>query len=535
MGNSGESSNSIRPRITSKGFRTAVKDYTEQSVVEELAANSYDENASVVLVLLDSKANELLIIDNGTGFDKTSIEEVATLGGGNKTARPWYNSDRVYLGSYGYGLKSTLNIANTLKIKSSSSDGIFEAEIDWTKLDLAFEENFPGYSTQRTQRPEGWGTGTIITLRLKNPTDKSHLDGFGRVLSNLPSDCGRFRCYYGFYNDISSDLKAYFGSFSDLDAISSAAYEQGRLRLASESLDSELSDCKIEEIQDKEDRAIVAKIYFAGLEGEKVKALKPALRGIYVRVHGRLLKHNFSEDKFVYDISKYPMFKHSLRAEISIDWLRDQITLSRDGIKFTNEKLEKEFKQVLQRILRRFIQPHLDKILKKRLKAGDVKLRQRLELAKRRVSNPGGVTVPGLNGGFTFVPETDAELAIILAQSEVMKKVDPNYKLIDYNDQAPFDCIIFDEGRRDFIYTELEPTLMEFLGHKVKDNIELIITWTLGKWRTGAKKKGLKGVFQLVADELTKSKGHYKLLEFATESSKKPRKDYKVVVVEQLF
>jgi hypothetical protein len=44
----------IRPGITADGFRTAVRDYTEPTVVEELAANSYDADASCAIVLLDA-------------------------------------------------------------------------------------------------------------------------------------------------------------------------------------------------------------------------------------------------------------------------------------------------------------------------------------------------------------------------------------------------------------------------------------------------------------------------------------------------
>jgi len=44
----------VKPKITAKGFRTAVRDYTEAIVVEELAANSYDADATTVLILLDT-------------------------------------------------------------------------------------------------------------------------------------------------------------------------------------------------------------------------------------------------------------------------------------------------------------------------------------------------------------------------------------------------------------------------------------------------------------------------------------------------
>ena len=523
----------IKPTITAKGFRTAVQDYGEDSVIEELAANSYDEEASTVLVLLDN-SNTLYIMDDGTGFNKQSIEEVTTLGGGDKSQPYAKSGTRVYLGSYGYGLKSTLNIANKLEINSASKEGVYHAIIDWTILEEAFKPGFEGYHCSEKSKENDTGTGSIIKLQLKNPTTKSHLDSFGIGLSNLPNDRGKFKCYYGFYDDVINELNPFIQTYKNLESMAASLYSKDKLKLASDSFDKELQECDIELMQDKDDKTVSAKFYFAGMQGDKVGSLKESLRGIYVRVHDRLLKHNFSEDKYVYGISKYPMFKQGLRVELSIDWLRNQITLSRDGIKFSNDKLEKDFKSLVGRVIGKFIRPKLDKIKTKRDKLGDAKLKQRIELANQRIANNQKVIVKGITGGFTFKPETDAELAILLAQSDTMAKIEKNYKLIDYNDKTSFDCIIYDSAKRNFIYTELEPTLMEFLEHKNKNGIQLVIIWSLGKWRMGAKKKGKGGFFELIANTNGK-KGHYKLLEYPKETSAKPRLNYQVIVIEEIL
>ena len=60
-----------------------------------------------------------------------------------------------------------------------------------------------------------------------------------------------------------------------------------------------------------------------------------------------------------------------------------------------------------------------------------------MELAKKRVAGQKDITIPGLSDGFIFRPETDGELALVVSQSEIMKKILKNYRLIDYNDQAP--------------------------------------------------------------------------------------------------
>ena len=139
-----------------------------------------------------------------------------------------------------------------------------------------------------------------------------------------------------------------------------------------------------------------------------------------------------------------------------------------------------------------------------------------------------------MKSGFSFRPETDGELALLLAHADVLKRINSNYSIIDYNDQAPFDCVFYDKSTMEMVYVELEPTLMEWLSHKETSQVELIIVWSLGKWRTGAKKKGSSGVSKLVSEE-PESAGRYKLLEYATEKSKTPRKSYAVICLEELL
>jgi HSP90 family molecular chaperone len=186
----------VRVGINAHGFRTAVRDYTPPTVVEEISANSYDADAQTVIVLLDSTRDELHVVDDGIGFTKAAIELAATLGGGGKTV-PYSKGKRHYLGSYGYGLKSSLNIADSLLIESVSSEGRFRVVLDWTKLDEALNANFEGFPLESRTKKRDEATGTRITLKLRHPTTKSDLDDFGEKLANLPSDDGRFRCYFG--------------------------------------------------------------------------------------------------------------------------------------------------------------------------------------------------------------------------------------------------------------------------------------------------------------------------------------------------
>jgi hypothetical protein len=464
----------IRPGITASGFRTAVRDYTEPTVVEELAANSYDADASTVIVLLDPTHRRLYIIDDGVGFSHDAIVEAATLGSGDKKD-PYSKEGRPYLGSYGYGLKSTLNIANKVEIQSCSKDGVYQTVLDWSRLTEAIKPNFPGYKLTKKRKAKGSTCGTIINLSLKSPASKNHLDKFTDVLANLPDDSGKFTCYCGLYADAGKEILEATKKFKPIKSLAKKLYRNKRLKRASESRDVDLNNCIIKKIEDKNED-VKATIYFGGMEGGKVKAIKRGLRGIYVRIHGRLLKQSFTARKYTYNISKWVKFESGLRVELHVDWLRDQISLSREGVRFSNEKLESDFKAALNRLISRFIQPELKKISNKKVRHLNQKHKQRMELARKRRVKQKSVIVSGLTKGFCFKPECDAELALLLAQEKVLAKIDKNYILIDYNDQAPFDCIIHDKGRREEVFTELEPTLMDFLEHKNRTDIQLIIT-----------------------------------------------------------
>jgi len=523
-----------KPKITAGGFRTAVRDYTELTVVEELAANSYDADATILLTLLDSRNNHLYIIDNGFGFNEDAIRDVATLGGGDKRDLFSRQRKRHYLGSYGYGLKSSLNIATKTEITTFSAKFKYAVTIDWSKLDSALQPDFQGYAIQRVAKERNIGTGTIIKLFLKNPTSKDHLEKFGDVLSNLPNDDGNFTCYYGFYEAIGSTVTSFETSLRNLDRVASRLANRNKITLAGTSLSADIENCDKDEIVDKDDKSVRATFYFAGMDGNGVRHLKPGLRGIYVRIHGRLLKQSFTARQYTYNISKWVKFESGLRVEMEVDWLRDQISLSREGVRFSNPKLESDFKSTLARLVSRFIQPRLKSLQAKKSKFLSKKLKQRLELARKRVAGDADTLLARVKTGFNFRPETDGELALLISDNSVLKQLGKDFVLIDYNDQAAFDALLWDKTRRELVYTEFEPTLIEFLNHKEKEGVQLVIVWTLGKWRIGARKKGRGGHFELICPKATQ-KGEYSLLEFASGTSKKPRKDYRVFALEHLL
>lgn len=526
-----------RPSITFKGFKNAVKDYEDHAVIEELAANSYDEDASTSIILLNSISNELFIIDDGEGFTEDKIRIAATLGGGDKESRPFSTKKRHYLGSYGVGLKSTLNISSSIEIISNSKDGRFTTKIDWTRLEEILKDpDHEGYKYEVEKKQKSHGTGACIRLKLNKSTDKSHLKSYGKALGNLPSDNGNFLCYFGLYEDVASEIEKFLKTFKGLKALSSKLEKSGKLSLSTNILEKDLNQCSKKEYisGDKDEDGYKATIYFAGMNGDKVKQLKNPLRGIYVRIHGRLLKHNFSESDYTYNISRYMKFASGLRVELDINWLRDHITLSRDGLTFTNPKLKKDFTKIVQQSISQFINPKLKAIKNKKTKAADKLTETRHARVDQRLKGDQATMVNGFKNGFRYIPETDAELAILLAaQPEILKKAG-NWQLLDYNDQGGFDCIFYNPKLDEKIQVELEPTLIEFLSHNNKSGIEHIVTWKRGAWKVNTSKKGKPGFLQLINDK-DKGSGFYRLLEFASEKSKEPRNTYPTLVLEEFL
>lgn len=337
---------SIKPGITEKGFLVTVREYTPTSVVEELLANSYDADAKAAVVLIDTEKNELHVLDDGIGFSREAMEGAAVLGAGDKGTDLFSRGKRHYLGSYGVGLKSTPNIASKVKIYSVSDDGEFSVTVDWTRLKEALEPGFGGFPCEEKQRKRGQSTGSHILLKLKYPHTEAQLDEYASVLSNLPEDRGQFRCYYGLYS-APQHAELLRHEFSGFRQRAERLAKRRLLKVATGSAHADLDQCQVSEFADKEDRSVKAKVFFAGIDEGKIRSLKPGLRGIYVRIHGRLLKQSFTDRKFTYSISKWVKFENGLCVELSVDWLRDQITLSREGLRFSNPKLEADFKAVV--------------------------------------------------------------------------------------------------------------------------------------------------------------------------------------------
>ncbi len=117
-------------------------------------------------------------------------------------------------------------------------------------------------------------------------------------------------------SDVVKEMGTRLDDFANLQTIVRRLEKQGRLTLAETLRQADLDTCEKEEFADKGDPNVTAKFFFAGIEQGKVRQLKRGLRGIYVRIHGRLLKQSFTESKFTYNISRWKKFESGLRVEL---------------------------------------------------------------------------------------------------------------------------------------------------------------------------------------------------------------------------
>jgi len=524
----------IYPKITEEGWRTALKDYNDASPIEELAANSYDADAKTFVVVFDLKGSEIHIYDNGTGFEKEAFENLLTLGFGTKSSLGHSKSDRPYLGNYGFGFKSTINLAKEFEIVSFNHGNRYSTKIDWDKLGKALDDKDSGYPLNVEKSKESIH-GTYIRLKLKNPITKDDAEKYKKFLSNLPQDNGDFLIYAAFLPDLRKALpKDISKIIKDLKKIFRKCEKSKKAVKVLATEGSDLDKCTKKTYISQKDKNVTGLCYFTGFDkGKKIISLKRGLRGIYIRVNGRLIKKDFATREITQPIHRWVSFETGIRIEASIDWVADQLSLSRGDILFKNEKIKEEFRNNLTNIITQSLKPLLSELEKKAQKTEKSIHRQRILQAQKRINCDKDILIKPIKKGFNYKPESDAELALVFSQPDVITKAIPNHRLIDYNSSAPFDCLLYNEETREFINCELEPKLDAFLSHKRPDDVNLIVCWTRGNWKVGAKKKAKKGVLELVArgNQL----GQYKLLVYSSTKSKTPKNEFIAIVLEDIL
>jgi hypothetical protein len=518
----------IKPRITPAGYDKALREYGSEParIIEELAANSYDADATTVVVL--HSANDIIVIDNGTGISSDQFPKLLDLGAGTKAIETHQSGlKRSYLGSFGFGIKSIINISKSFSIYTVNKEGQLSCEIDVQQLkSKGFTENWTGFPIQSQRIPKGSFFGTIVHLKLSNEVTPEQIENINKSLSNLPKTVN-FAIFHspikgsgvGINNLGSKDI-------NNLKVLASKLKEK-RIKSTMETGKPKIQKCVLAGSD-----TIDISVWCNGLDANlKVPSLNQ-FAGVYVKVDGRVLKRNFQGEKVLDGISKYPKFKHGMRIEVPLDWVKNQINLGRDGLQFGNESSRKKFENELKTAVSAAVKPFAKQLESKKSKKASKELGIRIKKARERISQR--QSIRQLEGtGYSFKPADDYEMALIIANPYVLKKICPDWLLMDFNGQGDFDCLVFDKKSRDYLRVELEPSLEKFIVQSIPDQTEIVITWTKGEWKVGKTKKGKSGYFELLENK--DGSGHYKLLIKSSEKAKEPRQELKVFCIEKVI
>lgn len=511
---------SIKPRITAAGYKKALQEYglNPSRIIEELVANSYDADATSVLVIHSD--HEIIVADNGTGITDEQFPRLLDLGAGTKVGSHDSELKRSYLGSFGFGIKAMINIAKTIWIYTVNKHNYLSCDLDIHELESkGFHDNeWTGFPIEHRGHKKGGPTGTIIRLRLRSDLTPEQIESIKASLYNLPK-VKNFAMYL-------VDNKKVAKHYSVATRSSILSIKNDVKKLTKERITGSLNIGKPKVLECKlgGSGTMDVEVWCNGLDANmKVPSLGP-FAGVYVKVDGRVLKRNFQGEKVLDGISKYPKFKHGMRIEVPIDWLKEQISLGRDGLQFGNESSKKKFENELKSAVTTAVKPFAKQLEQRKLKKVSRETDLRMRKAKERIEKKREIKHL-VGSGYAYAPTDDYEMALLIANPKVLKQLCDSWTLMDFNGQSDFDCLIYDKKTTNFHKVELEPILERFLGQAFPDNTEYIITWTRGDWKVGKGKKGKRGYYVL---EDSDGLGHYKLLIKASHRSQEPKQILRV-------
>jgi hypothetical protein len=518
----------IKPRINLAGYEKALREYGSEParIIEELAANSYDADSTIAVILYSEK--DIVVIDNGSGIASEQLPKLLDLGAGTKTLGAHESElKRSYLGSFGFGIKSIFNISKSFSIYTINKESQLSCEIDvQIAKSKGFNDSWEGFPIQEEKRQKNMKNGTLIHLKLSNEITPEQIENMKNSLSNLPKS-NSFSIYFG--NARGSGIKINALTSKEISTIKNLAsiLKKGKIKNSLEVGSPKTQTCVL-----AGNDTIDISVWCKGLDSNlKVPSLNQ-FAGVYVKVDGRVLKRNFQGEKVLDGISKYPKFKHGMRIEVPLDWVKSQINLGRDGLQFGNESSRKKFENELKMAVSAAVKPFAKQLEGKKVQKVTKELGIRLKKADERIKHKQSIKQFETTG-YSFKPTDDYEMALLMANPTVIKKLSSHWVLIDFNGQADFDCLVFDKKSRDFIRVELEPNLGRFISQSVPQNTDFVVCWTKGDWKVGKTKRGKRGYFELLENK--DGPGHYKLLIKNSERSKEPKQELKVFCIDKIF
>jgi hypothetical protein len=425
--------------------------YRPENVLVEVAANSYDADASEVKVTSSGENQKIQIMDNGCGMDEDDLKILTTIAKSkkkefveNKILTPKFQ--RQYLGSFGIGIISFLSLGNKITIFTKKKDGKTLCIEIQRKLDdngktidipiTAVEEN----DEFKMHLLNGDETESGTTIEIENT--KLDLSAAFQIikykLSNLP---------------LSKDFKIHLNN-------SEIKKDDYPINI----WENKVKEIKLEDIDPNYISKVDLHVYYnPDNPNETVPAFK---RGIFLRVHGRVIEYNLYQ-RFRSALTSPGSIDSRITGFVEADYLFTKIQANRED--FFDDKIIERICQDLQPEVQNLIN---DFLLIKNLVSEEAYLNtfnKQRELAIEKISNI-HTDLERLGLKFRYSPVYEQEVVIII--SELCHRNFLDFEIISTSGGSHIDCLVqwnITQNRRmpDFVgHLEIETYLHKFFLHQ---------------------------------------------------------------------
>lgn len=425
--------------------------YRPENVLVELTANSYDADATQVEITSSGESKMIQVKDDGCGMDLTDLDELITIAKSKKRdmlekglTTPLYG--RKLLGCFGIGIISFLSLGNKIKIFTCKEGNKpiyleIEKQVDSegkpTKIDISnpiSDERFRMHLIHGEDSKHG------TTIEIENSViDFSERYAILRhKLANLPL-VENFKIFLNESEIKKEDFTSNHWLLKDiqfvLDEFDPNYKSTGQINIF---YDMDAPNDTLEEFR----------------------------RGIYLRVHGRVIEEN------LYHILRSKLqtpaaIDARIRGLIDADFLNKKIQASRESF-FDDEIVQNICEKILP-----FVQQQINDYLElKEYVSEEVYLEDyhhRKEQAIERTRSPHEY-LKKLGLEFAYEPAYEQELILIIAEM-CQKKLLP-FHIISTSSGAHIDCFVewpIEQKKRmpDFVgHLEIELTLDKFFTHQ---------------------------------------------------------------------
>jgi hypothetical protein len=425
--------------------------YRPENVLVEISANSYDADASVVRITSSGESQLIQIMDDGCGMDEEDLAILTTIAKSKKKeyieqkiGTPKYN--RQYLGSFGIGIISFLSLGNKIKIfTKKEKQQTLCIEISRKVDEFGKTIDIPISSIQKDldfqlHLIDGENTVSGTTIEIEN--SKLELGTAFQIikykLSNLPLS-GDFKIFLN-----NSEIKK--------DDFPLSTWENKEYSIMLSDIDPNYNS--------KVDLHVY---YNPDSPNDTIPTFK---RGIFLRVHGRVIEHNLYQ-RFRANLTSPGSIDSRITGFVEADYLFSKIQANRED--FFDDKLIDRICDELQPQVQNLIN---DFLLIKNLVSEEAYLntfnRQR-EAAIERINNI-HTELDRLGLKFKYTPASEQELVLIISELCQLNLLD--FKILCTSGGSHIDCLVqwdISQNRRmpDFVgHLEIETYLHKFFTHQ---------------------------------------------------------------------